>query len=630
MEAIQQALRKDKEQWASDRVDRACEDWATYKSLTRGRKGWGEEYMVKAADEKPAEASAAHFTQVFHSEERAGDMQEMEALRQSLDLSAGVAAFSPAEVADAIGRGKRGKAVGADQVPTELLQCLGRNEESLGALTDFYNGILTAGELPPDWDLSVATLLPKVPAPARPKDLRPIALASHVSKGFARLILKRLEECLQVTGYKQCASKGRQPADFLWSAVHVIQLSKEWKTDSYILKLDLKRAFDSVFRSRLARKIVGWCGSRFPFETKCLIRMLMSREVILALPWMDHRIEANIGVKQGATESPVLFAKLLDSVLQELQYERVSPVLEELPVDGNCYMDDILTWKASIDGLQQLLDALLPALSFFGLEVQPLKCQLLCVQGPRDRALLLSGQKLYPLKQGDPLYVMNLPLHVDATETRLMEALIDKARAKYFGILHLLTSSAPLCKRIRLLNTVVFGVLRWIMGAIFPSNAIQSMVNHFQYNCVRRMANLKRQTGELWVEAEARTLRVARALVHKHEGMRWSDRRLGAYWDFLGHRVREGCREFASAAGILSHYRGLGWWQHQQRLAGGKRHKRHFPHLMNCERRVACLVGGTEWRDVAGDRARWGDLRQGWITSMQIPWASGRQDALQM
>ena len=35
------ALRKDKEQWTNDRLERACADWATYKSLTRGRKSWG-------------------------------------------------------------------------------------------------------------------------------------------------------------------------------------------------------------------------------------------------------------------------------------------------------------------------------------------------------------------------------------------------------------------------------------------------------------------------------------------------------------------------------------------------------------------------------------------------------------
>ena len=600
-----QALRKDKEQWTAARLDRACEDWATYKSLTRGRRGWGEEYIVRTSDGHPIEAVTAHFEQVFHNDDRAGDMQEMESLRQAIDTSGGAVAFTPAEVAEALAKGKRGKAVGADQVPTELLQGLARNEESLQALTCFYNEILLTGEIPSDWDRSVATLLPKVVPPSCPKELRPIALASHVSKCFARLVLKRLEECLQVTGYKQCAAKGRQPADFLWTAIYMMQLSKEWKSDSYILKLDLKRAFDSVFRSRLARKIAGWCGPRFPFETKCLIRMLMSREVVLALPWLDYQIDANIGVKQGATESPALFAKLLDTLLHEIQHEHVSPVLEALPVDGNCYMDDVLAWKASISGLQSLLDALLPALSYYGLEVQPLKCQLLCVQGPRDRPLLLSGQKLFPLKLGDPLYVMNLPLHVDATETRMMEALIDKARKKYFGILHTLTSSAPLSKRLQLLNTVVFGVFRWILGVTFPSNAVQGMLNHFQFNCVRRMANLKRRGGGLWVEAETRTLRVARALIHKHEGRRWGDRHLEAYWDFLGHRVREGHRECPSAAGILSHFRGLGWWQAQQGIASGKRHGRHFPHLMNCERRVAESAGGVDWRNVAGDRANW-------------------------
>ena len=374
--------------------------------------------------------------------------------------------------------------------------------------------------------------------------------------------------------------------------MHILQLAKEWKANCYILKLDLKRAFDSVYRCRLAKKILEWSGASFPFETKCLIRMLMSSEVVLALPWLDYEIDANIGVKQGATESPILFAKLLDCLLQEIKHEGNMPVLESLPVDGNCYMDDILTWKASIRGLQGFLDVLLPLLSYYGLQVQPTKCQLLCVQGPVNEPLMIADQKLLPLPKGEPMFVMNLPLYVDATETRLMEALIDKARKKYFGILHLLTASAPLSKRLNLLNKVVFGVLRWIVGAIFPSPAIQSMLNFFQFNCVRRMANLKRLAGELWVDAEARTLRIARALVHRLEGKRWGDAHLEAYWDFLGHRTREGVRDSASTAGILSHFRGLEWWRQQQNLLGGRRHGRHFPHLMNCERRVSHAVVG--------------------------------------
>ena len=166
-------------------------------------------------------------------------------------------------------------------------------------------------------------------------------------------------------------------------------------------------------------------------------------------------------------------------------------------------MDDILGWKASILGLQKLLDALLPKLAVYGLHVQPAKCQLLCVKGPRNEPLVIEGQKLFPMPEGESLFVMNLPLGIDATETRLLEYLIDKSRKKFWGIIHVLTSRAPLGKRMALLNKVVFGAMRWTIGALFPTVQAQQMINYFQLNCVRKMMGIKRGRQELWVDYEA-------------------------------------------------------------------------------------------------------------------------------
>ena len=489
-------------------------------------------------------------------------------------------------------------------------------------------GLRQQGDVPEDWDKSIATLLPKVVPPANPKDLRPIALASHTSKAFARLLLGRLQNALQVKGNKQFATKGRQPAEFVWSALNIVHLAREWEQDAYILKLDIRKAFDTVNRYRLAQKVIEWANGACAFETRCLVRLLMSRDMMIAMPWCDYHIDANVGVKQGATESPILFAKLLDDILSDIRHETQGAVLGDVPVDGACFMDDVLTWKASLATLQTFVDMLVPRLAVYGLEVQPAKCALLCIQGDRKIPLLIGGQPLLPLDQSEVLFVMNLPLRLEATEATIMEYLIDRARKKFFGIVHILTTKAPLSARMKLLNTVVFGVLRWIIGALFPSAQLQSMLNFFQVNCVRRMMKLARGNDELWIDYEARTLRLARAMIHKVDGKRWGDVHAEAYWDFLGHRTRNGVREDASAAGLPSHYRGIQWWQTQQNSSIGVRHRRHYPHLMNCERRVATTVGTTAWRDLTVDRYAWQALRDKWVEEVKVAWASGRQAAL--
>ena len=623
-EAYRAAIRKEKEEWKGLRITQACSDWAVYKSITKSRKQWGEQYMAAVTTEDPVRDIQDHFRAVFHSDKQEEDMTKLEGLLQEIDCTGRWEPFSEQEVRGAIMRGKRGKAVGPDRVPTELLQCLCHNPTSLTAVTNFLNGIAESGQIPEHWDKSIATLLPKVVPPNNPKDLRPIALASHTSKAFARLLLGRLQEVLEVKGYKQFATKGRQRAEFLWSALNIVHLAKEWKQDAYILKLDIRKAFDTVNRYRLARQVVEWAAGSKSFEVRCLIRLLMSREMMITLPWCDYTIDENVGVKQGATESPILFAKLLDDILNGIRHEGHGAALQDMNVDGACFMDDVLTWKASLSSLQDFVDMLVPRLAEYGLEVQPTKCSLLCVQGDRQTPLLIAGKPLLPLAENEVLYVMNLPLRIIATETTIMEHLIDRARRKFFGIVHILTTRAPLSARMKLLNTVVFGVLRWVIGALFPSAQLQSMLNYFQVNCVRRMMKTARKTDELWIDYEARSLRWARAIVHKVGGKRWGDVHAEAYWDFVGHRTRSGVRDNPSTAGILSHFRGIDWWQEQQHLSTGARHRRHFPHLMNCERRVARTVGSTAWRERTVDRPAWQALRSKWVADVAIAWASGR------
>ena len=622
------ALRKEKEQWREGRINRACADWGVYKTLTKPKRQWGEQYMATVDAEDPIGQIQEHFETVFHGKQAEGEMLQLESLIQSIKSSDTSERFSVDEVARAIKKGKRGKAVGPDGVCTELLQAMTHDPTTLQAITDFFNGILTSGEIPLDWDRSIATLLPKVVPPTCPKDLRPIALASHVSKAYSRLILARLQDVLEVKGDKQLAAKGRQPAEFLWSALQVIHLAKEWKKEAYLLKLDIRKAFDTVSRLRLAEKVIQWANGRFPAEVKSLLRMLMSREVVLSLPWGNHNLDANIGVKQGATESPLLFAKLLDNILSEIEHVQVGPVLEDIPADGICFMDDVVAWKSSISALQMFMNRLLPILAKYGLHIQPAKCVLMCIKGSRATPLVLDGMPLFPQKEEDVLYVMNLPVGPESTEARVMEHLVDRARKKYFGILHILQSKASLGCRIRLLNTVVFGVFRWVVGALFPTPQLQGILNYFQCNCVRRMMKLARKADELWVDYEARSLRLARAMIFKHDGMRWGDRHVQAYWEFLGHRTRGIEREYPSAANKLAWYRGLPWWQEEQRKQAGRRHGRHFPHLMNCERKVSQTVKTTAWREIALDRVGWANHKKRWCEQNVIAWSSGRQLSL--
>ena len=274
------------------------------------------------------------------------------------------------------------------------------------------------------------------------------------------------------------------------------------------------------------------------------------------------------------------------------------------------------------------MNELLPKLAEFGLHVQPSKSKLLCLMGSSKVKLRVGEDVVTPMSADETFTVLNLPIARDNTEMKILHSLIDKARGKFGGILHILTSSAPLKARIEVLNKVVQGTFAWTIGILFPTAAVQTTFNHFQYSCIRRMMGLKRVAKGTWVDGEAWMLRLARAMVHRMGEKRWGDCAVLAYWAFTGHRVRGAGLPFPSAAARLSDFRSLSWWNKEQSLASGRRRGRDFPFLMNGERRVARAVGSEDWRVVALNREQWAGFAQTWLQQEAVPWSSSRQVAL--
>ena len=158
-------LRKEKEEWKGARIQRASSDWGLYKTLTKSKKSWGDEYMIACESEKPVDDIKTHFEEVFHDSNRGDIHQQLAGVAATLELDTEVTLFSIAEVKQAVFLGKNGKATGPDCVPTELLKAMMENDTSVKAFQDYFNDILTTGNVPHSWDQSVVTLLPKIMPP---------------------------------------------------------------------------------------------------------------------------------------------------------------------------------------------------------------------------------------------------------------------------------------------------------------------------------------------------------------------------------------------------------------------------------------------------------------------------------
>ena len=167
-----------------------------------------------------------------------------------------------------------------------------------------------------------------------------------------------------------------------------------------------------------------------------------------------------------------------------------------------------------------------------------------------------------------------------------------------------------------------------MVGAIFPSAPAQQALNAFQMYAVAMAMGTKRRTGETWVDYRQRSFRLARACIFNNQAPRWGTLALKAFWQYTGHRVRSADGPFPTVASLLTNFRPLAWWTHEQSRPDGRRHRRHFPFLMGVEREIAAIAT-EQWREKARDRTLWMSLEEQWVVKYEVPWSSNRQASLQ-
>ena len=438
-------------------------------------------------------------------------------------------------------------------------------------------------------------------------------------------------------GAQQLAAKHRQAVDFIFSARRVLQLCKEWGSSAVLLKTDIKKAFDVVNRRSLAKRLVGWLGSDYPKEAVIFLKLLQTNTMSFALPWQCFQLRCCRGVRQGSTESPGLFSKLLDCVPCETAAKVPARLFPDSPDEAVGFMDDILAWQGTVPQMQVYANHLVKGLGAEGMQLQPAKCQLLCIGDTKGNSINLGGVELKAMDQGQCLSIMNTPVSLHTSDHDLISFMLDRAHQKFHATRAILCSKAPLASRIRILDKAVLGTFRWLIGCIFPAAKIQDLLNSTQTSYVAQMMHLRWDGSGPFHEWEIRRRRVARAMLHNLGIPRWGDVHISQFWAYTGHRVRDGWSATPSVAGRLSHHRSLAWWTREQALGHhtGLRHgRRRFPLLMNHERAIQAarkghIVPGEDWRVAALDRGKWKVVGKVFEQKVAVAWALGRQSSLE-
>ena len=277
---------------------------------------------------------------------------------------------------------------GISGLSSQLFKALLAEEESATLLRriviDFWET-----ELPPDeWEKGQLVILPKKGDLSLPGNHRGIMLLEVAYKIIAIILHGRLlpiEENLDHES--QCGFRpGRGTMDAIFTVKMALKKRREHGLETWIMFLDLVKAFD-----RVPRELLWGVLRKFGVNEK-LVRLLISLhkhlEVQFTVSGITSSVESIIGVKQGDVLGPILFTFYLAAVMETWKVEQKRPLCvfrtkedfvltgrswnsagEKLELPDSEYADDTAVLFCSRQDTEQYAPLLMLHFNRWGLEV---------------------------------------------------------------------------------------------------------------------------------------------------------------------------------------------------------------------------------------------------------------------
>ena len=275
------------------------------------------------------------------------------------------------EVKTAIKSLKHSKSPGEDNILNEYF--IEAGDILLSHLTDIFNGIFNSGVFPESWSKGIIIPVFKKGDPTLVDNYRAITLSSCLSKLFTSILNNRIyswvEDHDKLSDAQFGFRKERSTVDAIFILQNLIQHVLNDNRRLYCAFVDLRKAFDSVYRNGLWLKLykAGISGK--------MLRIIKSiydqvKSCVKHCSNYSEFFDTFVGLRQGEVMSPVLFALFIEDLELYIQSSNSSGLtFHDISLILLLFADDMVIFGHNQMDLQNSLDMLSEYCTIWGIEV---------------------------------------------------------------------------------------------------------------------------------------------------------------------------------------------------------------------------------------------------------------------
>ena len=253
---------------------------------------------------------------------------------------------------------KLNKAAGPNDNEPEHLRFGG--EALNGALAIIFNAILFSGHIPSAFRSGLVISISKGQSKdlSNPSNYRGITVLSNISKILEKLILLRISELDSIPSLNPLQGGFRAGHGCCHTAFilqEAIQEIRDEGKKAYVAFLDVKKAFDTVWHSRLLVKL-HLKGIRGHYWHSINNWYSYSSRIVLWDSQHSESFAIKQGVRQGGVLSPFLYCLFVDELFDQLAASGFGATIHNIYCGAPMYADDIALVANSPNSMQAMLD----------------------------------------------------------------------------------------------------------------------------------------------------------------------------------------------------------------------------------------------------------------------------------